>query len=301
MVGSNIREHPASRLHEILAPPRSGLDLADFGQVKRFLDDHKPDIVIHAAGMVGGIKANSRFPVRFLVENMDIGRNVVMASAETGVTKLLNLGSSCMYPKTDTRELLTEEMLLSGRLEPTNEAYALAKIAVARLCEYLNRENPNLHYRTLIPCNLYGRWDRFDPDRAHLIPAVVHKLHRAKEAGVEVVQIWGDGTARREFMYAGDLADCVYYCLDHFDAMPDTMNVGLGHDLTVNEYYHEIARVVGYKGRFTHDLSQPAGVFQKCLNIDRLKRFGWTPQTTLADGLQKTYEFYLQEVVGRYV
>lgn len=293
LVGRNILENKEFRTFEILAPSSADINLLDQQSVNEFLLCHKPDIVIHAAGKVGGIHANMREPVNFLIENLDMGRNVVCAARKAGVKRLINLGSSCMYPRFASNPLV-EEAILTGELEPTNEGYALAKITVARLCEYISREEPEYQYKTLIPCNLFGRWDKFDPANSHLIPAVIHKVHMAKTAGVSEVEIWGDGLARREFMCAADLADCIVLAIRQFDTMPGLMNVGPGHDYSINDYYRAVADVVGYTGSFVHDLSKPVGMMQKVISTSRLSKWGWQPKETLHEGLVATYDFYLQ-------
>lgn len=293
MVGRNLLEHPAIDEFEVLAPRSGELDLRDFGAVQSYLSQHRPDMVIHLAGKVGGIQANMREPVSFLLENLDMGRNIVWASRQAGIKRLLNLGSSCMYPR-NHNEPLTEELVLKGELEPTNEGYALAKVTTARLCEYIVREDADYQYKTLIPCNLYGRHDKFDPAHSHLIPAIIHKIHQAKRNGERAVEIWGDGTARREFMYAGDLADALVLAVKRFDALPGLMNVGLGHDYTINEYYQAAAEVIGYTGTFVHDLSKPVGMARKLVSIERQKNMGWLAGTDLREGIKKAYEYYLE-------
>lgn len=294
MVGQNILEHPGADNWDLVAPTSKELDLTDFSATRRFMAEVRPDAVIHSAGRVGGIQANIAHPVDFLVTNVDLGRNVILAAREAGVSKLLNLASSCMYPR-NAPNPLGESLVLQGELEPTNEGYALAKIFVTRLCEYINRETPNLHYKTLIPCNLYGRHDKFSPQHSHLIPAIIHKVHLAKVQGQSTVEIWGDGTARREFMYAGDLADAVLRALAGFDQLPDLMNVGLGHDYSINEYYAAAAQVIGWHGDFVHDTSKPVGMKQKLVDIEKQRIWGWTPSTALHDGIDKAYHYYLQD------
>ena len=293
MVGRNFLEHSEACDFEILPPFSSGLNLLDYATVKEYLLNYKPDLIIHAAGKVGGIQANIREPVRFLLENLDMGRNIVWAARETEVKKLLNLGSACMYPR-NAQNPLREEMILQGEPEPTNEGYALAKITIARLCEYVVKENPDYHYKTLIPCNLYGRWDKFDPGNSHLVPAIIKKVHDAMIANGKEVEIWGSGTARREFMYAGDMADCLVHAIRNFVSLPQSMNVGLGYDYTINEYYRIAAEVIGFKGEFVHDLSKPEGMRQKLVDVSRLKSFGWRAKTSLEEGIEKTYKFYLE-------
>lgn len=293
MVGRNFIEHAAAKDHETLAPARNELDLRDARAVGSYLKEYSPDVVVHAAGRVGGIQANMRDPVAFLVENLDMGRNIVLASRKAGVKRLLNLGSSCMYPR-NVANPLREEMVLRGELEPTNEGYALAKIMTARLCEYIGREDASFQYKTLIPCNIYGRHDKFDPKHSHMVPAVIHKIHQAKLSGADRVEIWGTGKARREFMYAGDLADCMWRALTHFETLPSMLNVGLGTDLSILDYYQAVARVVGYAGSFVHDLTKPEGMAQKLVSVEKLEQWGWRAATSIDDGIARTYRFYLE-------
>jgi GDP-L-fucose synthase len=295
MVGHNILEHPMAEQYSFISPTSSELDLRDYINVKTFLNEVSPEFVIHTAGRVGGIQANIESPVDFLVENIDIGRNVILASRDAGVKKLLNLSSSCMYPRNATSPL-TEDLILTGELEPTNEGYALAKIFAMRLCEYIQNEDDSFQYKTFIPCNLFGRFDKFDPKHSHLIPAIIHKVHLAKTNHENTVEIWGDGTARREFMYVGDLADAVMKGISNFVALPSRMNVGLGVDYSINEYYQVAARVIGWKGKFIHDLSKPVGMRQKLVSTSLQEKWGWKSMTSLEDGIQKTYEFYLKRM-----
>jgi len=293
MVGRNLRERLVDIGYEVLAPVRAELDLLNFQQVKAYVAEHRPEIIIHCAGKVGGIQDNIKNPVQFLIDNLEIGKNIVMAARENRVKRVLNLGSSCMYPR-NAENPLKEDLILQGELEPTNEGYALAKISVARLCEYISREDEFFEYKTIIPCNLYGKYDKFDPLHSHMIPAVIRKIHEAKVSGADKVEIWGDGLARREFMIADELVDFIEYALNHFSEMPSYLNVGLGHDYSINEYYENIAAVVGWEGEFVHDLSKPVGMKQKVVDIKKLTEFGWKSKTTLRDGLGKTYSFFLE-------
>ena len=295
MVGQNLLEHPDISSYDILSPRSNELDLRDFEKVENYLLKYKPEMIIHAAGKIGGIQANLREPVSFLVDNLDMGRNIVMGAYKSGIKKLINIGSSCMYPA-NISEPLTEDMLLSGRLEETNEGYSIAKLATARLCEYVSREDSSFNYKTLIPCNLYGRFDKFKVDYSHLVAAVIHKVHQAKKDDANEVEVWGDGMARREFMYAGDLADALIWSINQFDELPKYMNIGLGVDMTINEYYKEVAKVIGYTGNFAHDETKPVGMIRKLVNTDLQTKLGWQPKTSLEVGLQKTYEFYLNEI-----
>ncbi len=295
MVGCNIIEHSGAHNHVILSPTSTELNLLDAESVQNYISVNKPDMVIHAAGIVGGIQANMAQPVKFLVDNMQMGLNILMSAKVCGVKKFMNLGSSCMYPR-DASNPLSEDLILKGELEPTNEGYAIAKVASTRLCEYINREDKSYLFKTVIPCNLYGKYDKFDSEHSHMIPAVIRKINDAKKQNEKTVEIWGDGLARREFMYAVDFANFVYYAIDHFETMPQNINVGLGHDYTVNEYYQKIAKVVGYEGSFTHDLSRPTGMQQKLIDDTKLKDFGWKYQTTLDQGIQQAYDYFLEEV-----
>lgn len=291
MVGRNLLDHPDIAGWQVLAPSSRDLDLCDKAATEAWIARHRPDAVIHAAGLVGGIQANLAQPVRFLTANTEMGLNLVQACRQAGVGTLINLASSCMYPR-DLGDGLAEDLVLTGMLEPTNEGYALAKIVTMRLCQYAMREDPDLAYKTLIPCNLYGKWDKFDPARSHLIPAIIHKVHQAQVTGAPTVEIWGDGTARREFMYAGDLADAVMRALADPAALPDTLNIGPGHDHSINDYYAAVARVIGWQGSFVHDLDRPVGMKRKLLDVARQTDWGWAPATTLEQGIRATYEFY---------
>jgi GDP-L-fucose synthase len=294
LVGKNIIDLLKSTPHTWLAPTSQEMNLLDYVQTSKIIADFHPDIVVHAAGFVGGIQANIQDPVNFLIKNLDIGRNVLMACLENSVHKVLNLSSSCMYPRNHDKPL-TEEMILTGELEPTNEGYALAKIVTTRLGEYIQRQHPEFHYKTLIPCNLYGKYDKFDPRYSHLIPSVIHKVHQAKLYGEESVEIWGNGEAKREFMYAGDLANLVITAISRFASLPPLMNVGIGNDYTINQYYQAVAEIIGYKGNFVHNLSKPVGMSRKLVNVDKQKIWGWQPSHSLHQGLVITYQYYLKE------
>ena len=296
MVGKNILEHPEAAQHVLLSPSSSELNLRDYIAVNAYLKKHQPDFIIHSAGLVGGIQANIARPVDFLVYNLDMGRNIIMAAQENGIKRLMNMASSCMYPR-EAQNPLQEELILKGELEPTNEGYAIAKVVATRLCEYIVKENPELQYKTVIPCNLYGKYDKFSPEHSHLVPAVIKKIYEAKQNNANEIDIWGDGLARREFMYAGDLADFVFYAIEKFDQMPQNINVGLGFDYTINEYYQTIANVIGFEAKFVHDLSKPTGMKQKLIDDTKLKQFGWQHQTSLEEGIKKTIEYFKTSVL----
>ena len=295
MVGSNILEHPLSNEWSILSPSSKELDLTDNEAVGNFFIKNKPHMVIHAAGYVGGIQANITDPVSFLDKNVSMSRNVIISAYRSGVKNFINLASTCMYPS-KTPNPLSENMILTGSLEPTNEGYALAKIVSTRLCEYISRENLSFNYKTLIPCNLFGRYDQFNPSRSHLLPAIIHKVHQAKIFSENTVEIWGDGNARREFMYAGDVAEAILKASLSIEKIPNLMNIGIGHDFTISEYYEAVSKVIGWKGSFTYNTSRPVGMKQKLCSIERQTEWGWQPMTSLSHAINLTYQYYCKEV-----
>ena len=291
MVGRNAKSHENARQFDILGPTRQELDLSDFEAIVKFLKKNKPDIIIHAAGKVGGIKANIEDPYGFLIENITIGINIIRAAKECGVSRLINLGSSCIYPN-DRINPIRETEILTGPLEPTNEGYALSKILAIRMCDYISNQFNELNFKSIIPCNIYGPFDKFRDDSAHLIPAIIHKVHQAVISGSETVKVWGDGSARREFMFAGDLGDLLWEACNRFDSLPQIMNVGLGHDYTIKEYYEAVSSVIGFNGRFEFDPSQPTGMIRKLTCTKQSIKWGWAPNTELIPGIKQTYEYY---------
>lgn len=295
MVGRNIIENEEAGRHEIIAPPSAQLNLLDRKAIEKMLSSEKPDLIVHSAGKVGGIQANMAHPVSFLTDNLEMGLNLVLAASTVGIPNLINIASSCMYPK-DACNPLCEDMVLKGELEPTNEGYALAKIVTSRLCEYIAQEDASKIYRTIIPCNLYGRHDKYDPKHSHLLPAVIRKIHHAKQAGDPTVTIWGDGSARREFMYAKDIADFIFFAIKNIDRIPQNLNVGLGHDHSISEYYQAVAEVVGFNGNFEFDLSKPVGMKQKLVDVKKLQNLGWNHKTSLIDGINEAYKFYKESL-----
>ncbi|HAQ71275.1 MAG TPA: GDP-fucose synthetase [Flavobacteriales bacterium] len=291
MVGMNLIECAPEHI-KLLAPSSNELNLLSKACIKDYLLKESPDLIIHAAGIVGGIRANINYPVRFLSANTEMANNLFGIAAELEVTYLLNLGSSCMYPVKGENPL-KEELILTDYLEPTNEGYAIAKIFAQRLCAYINHEKGNKNYKTLIPCNLYGKYDKFDSEWGHMIPAVIKKIHEAKSEQRDTVEIWGDGEARREFMLAEDLARYIWQLVDNIDSVPELMNVGLGFDYSINDYYQKIAKVVGYEGDFTHDLSKPVGMKRKVVDIFRMKSVLPLTSTSLEEGLKNTFDYYM--------
>lgn len=297
LVGKNIQEHSDFKKYNFLCPSSKELNLLNHDLTLDFLKKHKPDMVIHCAGRVGGIQANMADMTGFLYENLMMGFHLIDSCKALGIPKVLNLASSCIYPK-EIGSNIREVDLMAGPLEPTNEGYALAKISVLKLCEYITIQFSALNYKSVIPCNIYGRHDHFDVQKSHMVPAVIMRMDLAAKEKQEKFLIWGDGKARREFMYSEDLADAIYFSIKNFDLLPQNLNIGLGYDYSILEYYQAIAEVVGFKGQFEFDITKPKGMQQKLVNIDKLKELGWGSKFDLKSGLKNTYDFYLNKTRG---
>ncbi|TFD61362.1 NAD-dependent epimerase/dehydratase family protein [Cryobacterium suzukii] len=276
---------------ELVVATRSTADLTDSRATHALIDKVQPDVILHAAAHVGGIAANIANPTAFLMDNLLIDTSVLKSAVDVGVPRLLYFGSSCMYPR-DYRQPLVESDVLAAPLEPTNEGYALSKIAGAKFCEYVSTQL-GLSYRVIIPSNLYGPDDDYSLGQGHLVAAAIAKVHAAKLSGQSTIDVWGDGTARREFTFVGDLADWVVANLDGMEAWPDMLNVGFGSDHTVLEYYQAAMDVVGFQGKLVPDPSKPSGMHQKLMSSERAKEFGWAPSTRLHDGMRIAYQRFL--------
>ena len=304
MVGSAIDRKLNSRGVETIVRTRAELDLLDRSAVRRFMQAEKPDAVILAAAKVGGIHANNTYPAEFIFENLTIECNVIHSAFEAGVRRLLFLGSSCIYPR-DAAQPLVEEALLTGPLEPTNEPYAIAKIAGIELCESYNRQY-GTDYRSVMPTNLYGPHDNFHPENSHVLPALMARFHNAAREGAEEVVIWGSGTPRREFLHVDDMADACLFVLDLPEStyqkntrpMLSHINVGTGEDISIAELAALLAKVTGFSGRIRYDHSRPDGAPRKLLEVSRLAALGWQSSIQLEDGIRHTYKWFLDHVSG---
>ena len=293
MVGSalvrRLRGEPGV---ELILRSRAQLDLTSEPAVEAFLRAEKPDVAIIAAAKVGGIHANNTFPAEFLHENLAIASGAVHGAWRAGVGRLLFLGSSCIYPK-HAPQPMTEECLLTGPLEPTNEAYAVAKIAGLKLCQYYRKQHGVL-FHSAMPTNLYGPGDNYHPKNSHVLPALVRRFHEAKEAGTPEVTAWGSGTPRREFLHVDDLADACAFLIKQGNP-PDWINVGTGTDVTIRELTEMVAAATGYKGRVLWDASMPDGTPRKLLDVSKLSTLGWKARIGLREGVASTYRSFLEE------
>lgn len=291
MVGSSLVRKAASLGgYELVTASRDQLDLTDQSAVFDFLEETKPDIVIIAAAKVGGIHANSTYPADFIYENLAIASNLVEGSRRAGVERVLFLGSSCIYPKLAPQPM-PEDCLLTSSLEPTNEAYAIAKIAGLKLCQHYRAQH-GLTYHSAMPTNLYGPGDNYHPENSHVIPALIRRFHEAKEAGAESVTIWGTGTPLREFLHVDDLAAACFHLLA-LNEPPDWVNVGVGEDISILGLAELVAETVGYKGRILTDPSKPDGTPRKLMDISLIRGTGWSPSIPFRDGLAAAYQDFL--------
>ena len=292
MVGSALAQAlEASGFANLIKRDRSELDLGDDAAVTKFFVKEKPEIVIFAAAKVGGIKANNDYPVEFLLENLRVQNNVIAAAYENGARKLLFLGSSCIYPKLAPQPI-PESALLTGPLEPTNEAYAIAKIAGVKLCQAFSHEY-GANFISAMPTNLYGPNDNFNLETSHALAALLRKAHEAKQSRAHELVVWGTGTPRREFLHADDCASACLYLLEKYDS-PEIINVGCGEDISIRELAELICDVVGFGGELAWDKTKPDGTPRKLLDVSKLSALGWSPTIPLRDGIARTYDWFLK-------
>ncbi len=293
MVGSAIVRRLADEDCDVLQAGRDVVDLRDQSGVLAFLQDTKPDAVFLAAAKVGGILANDTRPAEFLAENLMIQTNVIHAAHQADVQKLLFLGSTCIYPRLAPQPM-PEDALLTGPLEPTNEWYAIAKIAGLKMCQAY-RKQYGRDYISAMPTNLYGPGDNYDPKGSHVLPAFLNKIHQAKVDGATEVEIWGTGTPRREFLHVDDLADALVFLMQNYSG-DVALNVGVGDDISIADLAQLVADTVGWQGSFTFDRSKPDGTPRKLVDVSRLTALGWTARISLRDGIARTYQDYLDEI-----
>lgn len=302
--GAILRQLQAAGGHDLITATSAELDLTDQVAVRDFMQLHKPEAVILAAAKVGGIIANNTYPAQFIYENLMIECNVIHQAYAAGCMKILQLGSSCIYPRA-VAQPMAEDALLTGVLEPTNEPYAVAKIAGIKLCESYNRQY-GTDYRSVMPTNLYGVGDNFHPENSHVLPAMIQRFHNAVQDGLDEVVIWGTGTPRREFLNVEDMAAASLFVMnldrETYDANTDPMlshiNVGTGTDVSILEVANMIAEVTGFKGAITCDTTKPDGAMRKLMDVSRLSAMGWDAQIELRAGLAQTYAWYLEQLAS---
>jgi len=295
MVGSNLKIQSKNSDLNFFFPTRKEVDLNHKGQILRYLEKfNNNSLIINLAGKVGGIKANMDNNYGFLLENTSINLNLIDCAYKSQKPFFLNISSSCIYPK-DHSGLLAENHLLTSKLEPTNEGYALAKISALKACYYISSQS-DFNYKTIIPCNLYGPYDKFD-ENAHMIPAVIKRIYEAKKNGKNEIEMWGDGSARREFMYVEDFVGFLIYASNSFDKLPLIMNLGLGEDYTISQYYESIIKVINYQGEIKKNLNQPIGMKKKQVNTSFQKQLGWKPKFSLENGIKKTFKYFLENEI----
>jgi GDP-L-fucose synthase len=293
LVGSAIlRRLQTEKYLNLIVRSHQDLDLIRQAEVEAFFRTERPEFVFLAAAKVGGILANNTYPAEFIYQNLSIESNVIHSAYEAGVKKLLFLGSSCIYPR-DCPQPMKEEYLLSGKLEPTNEPYAIAKIAGIKMCQSYNRQF-GTNFISVMPTNVYGPGDNFDLETSHALPALIRKFHDAKMEGNNVVTVWGSGTPRREFLHVDDLADACLFIMKHYDEN-EMINIGVGKDITISELSELIKQIVEFNGEIRYDNSKPDGTPRKLLDVSRLDSLGWRSRISLREGIEKTYKWYVRE------
>ena len=294
MLGQHLVPMLESKGHIVLRPPQSELDLTNSEAVSKYIQSNPIDVVVHGAAYVAGIASSTTMKHHSFDTNVTMGLNLIRSCIEHGIERILNVGSATVYPS-DAPQPLTESSLGEGAFEGPIEGYALSKYVVYRACAMANEQH-NVSFKTVLPCNLYGPYDNFSIETGHMLPAILHRMHQAKEEENAPIVIWGDGSAKREFLYAPDLADFICFSLDRFDDLPEVMNVGSGVEISVNEMHQHMANITGYSGEFRHDLDKPVGRLRRYLNLQNQQHLGWSPKTPFEEALAITYE-YLRETL----
>ena len=290
MLGRNL----ISKLnYKIFTPHKKQLNLFDYEKTKNFIKKNRINFVIHCAAKVGGIQDNMNNQLEYLIENTKINKNILMASYENGVKNFLNIGSSCIYPK-NIKKKITENFIFKGNFEPTNEGYAISKFLSIKICKFISQKK-GFNYKTLIPTNLYGPNDNYDLEKSHLLAAIIKKVSDAKKNKNKYVEIWGDGKARREFMYVSDLSDAIKFSVKNFNKIPFILNIGTGVDYTVEDYYKKVSKIIYPNVKFYFNKKKPSGMRRKLLDVSISKKLGWCAKVSLTNGIKKTYKDYKQK------
>ncbi|MGA0379347.1 MAG: NAD-dependent epimerase/dehydratase family protein [Candidatus Poseidoniaceae archaeon] len=289
MLGQHLVPMLEDKGHRVLAPSREDVDLTDADAIQAYIQSTTIDAVVHCAAYVAGIASSRASKHHSFDANVSMGMNLIRSCLESGITTLLNVGSATVYPS-EAPQPLSESSLGQGAFEGPIEGYALSKYVVYRACAMANEQH-NVSYKTLLPCNLFGPYDNFSLETGHMLPAILHRMHQAKEQNNSPIVIWGDGSAKREFLYAPDLADFICFALDNFESLPEVMNVGSGVEVSVNEMHEHMAKITGYTGELKHDFDKPVGRLRRYLNLQYQQQLGWSPKTPFEEALAITYDY----------
>ncbi|MGA0332225.1 MAG: NAD-dependent epimerase/dehydratase family protein [Candidatus Poseidoniaceae archaeon] len=289
MLGQHLVPMLEDKGHRVLAPSREDVDLTDADAIQAYIQSTTIDAVVHCAAYVAGIASSRASKHHSFDANVSMGMNLIRSCLESGITTLLNVGSATVYPS-EAPQPLSESSLGQGAFEGPIEGYALSKYVVYRACAMANEQH-NVSYKTLLPCNLFGPYDNFSLETGHMLPAILHRMHQAKEQNNSPIVIWGDGSAKREFLYAPDLADFICFALDNFESLPEVMNVGSGVEVSVNEMHEHMAKITGYTGELKHDFDKPVGRLRRYLNLHHQQQLGWSPKTPFEEALAITYDY----------
>lgn len=289
MLGQHLVPMLENKGHRVLTPSREDVDLTDADATESYIQSSKIDAVVHCAAYVAGIASSRASKHHSFDANVSMGMNLIRSCLDNGITTLLNVGSATVYPS-EAPQPLSESSLGQGAFEGPIEGYALSKYVVYRACAMANEQH-NVSYKTVLPCNLFGPYDNFSLETGHMLPAILHRMHQAKEQNNAPIVIWGDGSAKREFLYAPDLADFICFALDNFESLPEVMNVGSGVEVSVNEMHQHMAKITGYTGELKHDFDKPVGRLRRYLNLHHQQRLGWSPKTPFEEALAITYDY----------
>ena len=289
MLGQHLVPMLENKGHRVLTPSREDVDLTDADATRSYIQSTAIDAVVHCAAYVAGIASSRASKHHSFDANVSMGMNLIRSCLENGITTLLNVGSATVYPS-EAPQPLSESSLGQGAFEGPIEGYALSKYVVYRACAMANEQH-NVSYKTVLPCNLFGPYDNFSLETGHMLPAILHRMHQAKEQNNSPIVIWGDGSAKREFLYAPDLADFICFALDNFESLPEVMNVGSGVEVSVNEMHQHMAKITGYTGELKHDFDKPVGRLRRYLNLHHQQRLGWSPKTPFEEALAITYDY----------